>query len=140
MARARTIVSSGVILYLNNKPFGKVTSFRFASSTPRDAIYGIDALDPIELAPSRTKVNGVIGLVRTLGDGGAEGAGFTAPYEYLSREKYFSLSLVDRQTDNIIFRADYCSVTNQSWDVAAKEFVKGSLEFEALDWSNEVHQ
>jgi hypothetical protein len=133
------MVGAGVVLYVNNRPFGKVTGFRFQSATPRDATYGIDALDPIELAPTRTKINGTLSLLRTLGDGGAEGAGFTAPYEYLSRERYFSLALIDRQSDSVIFRADYCSVTNQSWDVQPKEQIKGVLEFEALDWSNEVH-
>lgn len=140
MTRARTIVSAGVKLYVNNAPFGQVTTFRFSSSTPREAIYGIDSLDPQELAPTRTKVSGTIGLIRTSGDGGAEGAGFTTGYEKLSREKYFSLCLIDIQTDLVIFRADYCSVVNQSWDVAAKDFIKGSIEFEALDFSNEATQ
>lgn len=126
-------------MYVNNRPYGKVTGFRWSSNTPREALYGIDAMDPIELAPTRTKISGTLALLRTLGDGGAEGAGFTAPYEQLSREKYFSLYLLDLQTDKTIFRADYCSVTNQSWDIGARELIKGSLEFEALDWSNEVH-
>lgn len=136
--RARTIVGAGVLLYVNSRPFGKVTGFRFTSSTPREAIYSVDSLDPVELAPTRTKVSGTINLVRTIADGGAEGAGFTTDYENLSREKYFSLILLDRQTDKVIFRADYCSVVSQSWDAVIRDIVKGNLEFEALDWSNEV--
>lgn len=136
MSRAKTIVGAGVVLHVNNKPFGKVTNFRFQSSTPRDAIYTIDSLDPTELAPTRTKVTGTLGLILTIGDGGAEGAGLTAPYEHLPKEKYFSLCLIDVQTDTVIFRADYCSVVNQSWDFSAKEMVRGNVEFEALDWSN----
>lgn len=124
-------------MYVNGAPFGRVTSFRFSSSTPRDAIYAIDSLDPFELAPTRTRVTGSLGLVRTIADGGAEGAGMTSNYEQLSREKYFSLMLVERISDTVIFRADYCSVVTQQWDVSAKEMVRGSIEFEALDWSNE---
>ena len=138
MARAKTIVAASVILYINNQPYGRVESFRFSSQTPRDAIYGIDSLDPMELAPTRTKVTGSIGIIRTVGDGGIEGAGFTTNYELLSREKYFSIMLVERQSDTVIFRADYCSVAGQQWDVQARERVKGTLEFEALDWSNEL--
>lgn len=136
--RAKTIVSAGVTVYVNGAPFGRVTSFRFSSNTPREAIYGIDSLDPFELAPTRTRITGSIGLVRTVADGGAEGAGLTTNYEQLSREKYFSLMLVERISDTVIFRADYCSVVNQQWDIAAKEMVRGTIEFEALDWSNEM--
>lgn len=137
MSRARTLVSAGVVLHVNNKPFGRVTNFRFNSAVAHDAIYVIDALDPVELAPARTKVNGTIGIIRTSGDGGAEGAGLTTDYENLPREKYFSLCLIDVQTDKVVFRADYCSVVNQSWDMAARDIIKGTVEFEALDWSNE---
>ena len=138
MSRTKTIVTAGVLLYVNNKPYGQVKSFRFNSDTPRNAIYGIDSLDPFELAPTVTKVSGSIGLIRTLFDGGVEGAGLTANYEQLPREKYFSITLVEKASDTVLFRADFCSVTRQSWDFEAKEMVKGQVEFEALTWSNEV--
>lgn len=138
MSRARTIVSAGVLLYVNNQPFGKVTGFKFSSDTPRDAIQGIDAVDPFELAPTVTRVKGSLELVRTIGDGGVEGAGLTTNFEALPQEKYFSIMLVERISDTVLFRADYCSVQSQSWEFRAKEMVHGSVEFEALSWSNEV--
>ena len=82
-------------------------------------------------------MTGKIGLFRTVGDGGIEGSGFTANYEQLSREKYFSLALIERTSDTVIFRADYCSVISQDWDASERSILRGSLEFEALDWSNE---
>jgi hypothetical protein len=138
MSRAKTIVTAGVLLYVNNRPYGQVTSFRFNSDTIRNAIYGIDSIDPFELAPSVTKIAGSIGLVRTLYDGGAEGAGLTTSFEKLPKEKYFSLTLVEKSSDTVIFRADYCSVTRQNWDFESKGIAKGNVEFEALTWSNEV--
>ncbi len=138
MSRAKTIVTAGVLLYVNNRPYGQVRSFRFSSQTARNPIYGIDSIDPFELAPTITKVSGSIGLVRTLFDGGAEGAGLTASFEQLPREKYFSIMLIEKASDTVLFRADYCSVTNQNWMFESKEIVRGDVEFEALTWSNEV--
>jgi hypothetical protein len=78
-------------------------------------------------------------IYRTVGDGGAEGGGMTAPAEELPREKYFSVLLVDRgASDAVIFQADDCSLTSQAWSVPSRGIVTGSLEFEALTWSNEV--
>ncbi len=111
-------------------------SFRFRSATPKRAIYGIDATEPYELAPTVTKVTGSIEVIKLSGDGGAEAAGFAAPYPELSREKYFSLTLVEVGTDLIIFRADRCSLTDQAWSVPSRGFVTGSFEFEALEWDN----
>lgn len=138
MSRAKTIVTAGVLLYVNNRPYGQVKSFRFNSESPRNAIYGLDSIDPFELAPTITKVAGSIGLVRTLYDGGAEGAGLTASFEQLPQEKYFSIMLVEKSSDTVLFRADFCSVTRQNWIFETKDIVKGEVDFEALTWSNEV--
>jgi hypothetical protein len=137
MTRARTIVSAGVSLYINGKRMGRVTSFEFNSATPRRAIHGLDALDPFELAPVSTRVSGRLGFVRTVGDGGAEGQGLTTQYDTLPLEKYFSIMLIERISDTVIFEANYCSVVNQSWSVQPKSMVTGMVEFEALDWNNE---
>lgn len=137
MSRARTIVTAGVLLYVNNRPYGAVTGFSFSSLTPRTAIMGLDSVDPFELAPTLTKVTGSIAVVRTLYDGGAQGAGMTGSFERLPREKYFSLVLVEKKSDTVIFRADYCSVVQEKWDFPSREKAHGSIEFEALSWVNE---
>lgn len=138
MSRARVIVAANVIVYINNLQYGRVRAFTFTSSTPRDAINGIDSLDPFELAPTSTRITAKMSLYRTLGDGGAEGAGLTTDYDNLAKEKYFSVSLVERGSDTVIFRADYCSVNSQSWDISSREMMTGMVEFEALNWSNEI--
>lgn len=138
MARAMTIVGAQVLCYINGVRFGRVTNFIWRSMTPRKAIYGLDSVDPTELAPTVTRCSGTIGMIRTTGDGGAEGAGMAAPFEDLPREKYFTVQLVDRATDRVLFQAQKCSVISQSWTVAMKTSVIGSIEFEAIDWSNEI--
>jgi hypothetical protein len=134
----RVTVGASVLVYVNNQPYGKAKSFRMESLTPRDPVNGIDSLDPLELAPTKTAVRGTLEVFRTRGDGGAEGSGMTTSFEKLPREKYFSVTLVDRLTTKVIFRADYCSVVSQSWDFNSKEMVRGVIQFEALDWTNET--
>lgn len=137
MARAKVITGASVVLHLNGKPFGRVRAFQWSSDTPRAPKYGLDSTEPFELIPTTTRITGRISLYRTVGDAGAEGAGMTAPYEFLPKEKYFSLYLVERGSDTTIFEALYCSVVRQSWSAPEKGMVTGEIEFEALDWSNE---
>lgn len=138
MARSRLLTSAQVLVYINGKPFAWATSFRWESATPRKAIYGLDSGEPYELAPTTTKVHGSVGLLRLSASGGLEGAGVVAQYHDIPREKYFTLTLVDRTTDTIIFTAGHCAVQSQSWDIPAKGRVTGSMTFEALDWNNEA--
>ena len=136
--RQKTIVSAGVILHLNGRPYGRVTSFQWTSDTPRSAKYGLDSPLPVELAPTITRVTGRVGVVRTVGDGGIEGAGMTTAFETLIREKYFTLQLIERGSDTVVFEAKSCSVTQQSWSVPEKGKVTGEIAFEALSWANEL--
>jgi hypothetical protein len=134
---SRLLSGAKVILYINGNPYAAVVSFKWDSTTGRKAIYGLDSGEPYELAPTTNKIVGTMMLLRTIGDGAAEGAGLVAQFADVPREKYFSLSLIERSTDTQIFRADRCSVLNQSWDVPSKGLAMGSLNFEALSWNNE---
>lgn len=136
--QAKVISSAGVRLLLNSRAFGRVKSFQFNSTTPKKPLYGLDCMEPFELQPTTTRINGRIGLYRTIGDAGAEGAGFTTPFELLPREKYFSLQLVERSTDTVIFEATYCTVVSQVWSAPERGIITGDIEFEAIDWSNEL--
>ncbi len=138
MSQSRVVTGARVICYINGVRFGRVSDFKWDSATPRRAIHGIDSLEPYELAPMSTRCTGSLSLYRTAGDGGIEGPGIVASYQDIPREKYFSLTLIDRASNMVLFRADSCAVTNQSWGVAAKGVMTGSFSFEALSWSNEV--
>lgn len=137
MSKSSVVVAPQVVAYINGKRVGRVFSFRWSSDTPRKSINGLDQLTPQELAPTSARCSGSVGILRTVMDGGIEGLGMTAHSSQVVREKYFSLTLVDRLTDTILFRADKCSVINQSWDVAEKGVVRGMVNWEALEWSNE---
>jgi len=135
MARQTVLTGASVICYINGKPYGLVSSFQWSSTTNRKSIPELDSPLPAELAPTVAKTTGVIGLFRQAGDQGIEGTGMAAPVPQLPREKYFTIMLVERTTDSIIFRADYASVTNQTWNVPTRGLVTGTVNFEALDWT-----
>jgi hypothetical protein len=136
--RTKIVVSAGVILHLNGKPFGKVKTFQWSSATPRKPQYGLDALVPFELIATPTRLTGRIGLYRTVGDAGAEGANMVALYRDLPREKYYSLALIERASDTTIFEARYCSTLSQTWSAPEKGIVTGDIEFEAIEYNSEI--
>lgn len=132
------ITGAHLIVYINGRPFGRVNHFMYAASTPSKEIGGIDTVELLELAPTVSRVRGVMNLWRTKGDGGAEGAGMAATSIETLRSKYFSIMVVERTSDTIVFRADHARIEDQSWDGVVKDFMKGIIAWKALTWSNEV--
>lgn len=138
MAQSSLVSSAKVVCYINGKQVGTVTSFRFSSDTPHREIMGLDSAIPFELAPQTAHVSGTIGLIKTVGDGGAEGLGIVSQGLNSIRDMYFSLNLVDRVTGGSMFYADYCCVQGQSWDVPNKGLVAGNVNFAGITWANEA--
>ena len=50
-----------------------------------------------------------------------------ASAEKMLLQKYISVELVDRLTDETIFRAVQCQVTRQSWSIMPKQLVVGTF-------------
>jgi hypothetical protein len=138
MARSHLITGAKVALFVNGRRFARVMEIRWTSDTPKKPIFGIDAQEAYELAPTTARCTGSMTILKLSGDGGAEGAGLTVPFPELSREKYFSVAVVEIGTNSILFEALRCSATSQSWGAATRAYVTGSIQFEALNWSNEV--
>lgn len=135
---AKVITGAHIVCYINSKLFGRVSSFNWDSQTMHKPIYGLDTADPFELAASQTKIGGTMTLYRLHSDGGAQGAGMVPKYEDMPRGRYFTVSLIDRSNDLLLFEARYCVVQSESWNVPAKGIITGSVHFEGIDWSNEV--
>lgn len=127
-----------VVVHVNGKPYAYATHFRFESATPHEDIREIDNVDPVELAVTVTNVRGSLGLLRVAGDGGLQGQGVTSHYGQLPVNKYFSVALVDRITQTIFFEARQCVVESESWDMAPKALVSGTLNFKGIHWNNEA--
>jgi hypothetical protein len=115
-----------------------VTDFQYSISTPRQSSYGLDATEPFELGVTTSSITGSLSLYRLSQDGGAEGAGFAATLPDLSRETYFSMMLIEEHSNTVLFEARRCSIESQSWTVASRSMVTGSVAFKAIEYSNEI--
>lgn len=138
MPRAKTAPSAALLCYVNSRLYGQVTGVSLRSVVTRRRVHGIDTTEAQELTSGPTKIGGTIRVIRVIGDGGAEGAGMTTNFENLPAEQYFSLLILERGFGTVMFRADQCSLLGQTWDMPSKGLVSGTLEFEALTWSNET--
>ncbi len=137
MTRAKTITGANLNAFINGVHVGQVTGLGWSSTENRRELYAIDSSLPQEFIPGTTRVQGQLQLLRTVGDGGVEAMGIAATLEQYVRERYFQLLIVERSTDSVVFRADNCSLLNQSWSVQARGILQGSIDFVAQSWSNE---
>lgn len=138
MGQPLTIPGAQVLCYINGRLYSQVESFEWESITPKKPIYGIDSVDPFELAVTTTAVRATLGAYRLHGDGGFQGAGIIAQFHDLPREKYFTFQLVDRKTKLTLFEAAFCSANREQWKVATKNLMRGTLNFEGITWVNEA--
>jgi hypothetical protein len=135
--RARIITGAHLVCYINNKPFSGVQSFTWQADTPRRLVRPIDTFMPVEMIQQAPTVIGSCVCYRAIFDGGLEGQGLVATFEDLSRDKYFAISIVERSSDTVIFRADFASILSQQWVAQTRQLMAGSFTFQALDWFNE---
>lgn len=136
--KPRSVVGAHVLLYVNGQPFGRVVKFRWTSITPRKKSRVIDILFPVELIPLATEVGWEMQVIRTMADGGAQGAGLAVQQQHLSKEKYCTLLLVDRRTDTTLFKSDYNNADMESWEVTPKNLMLGSIAGSGIIWTNET--
>lgn len=137
MARTKVITSPSLKLYVNGAPFGNVLSFDFTITSQSILKPELDNMEPAELAPTSYIVFGRMGLYRLHGDGGLEGAGLSANAIDLPRQKYVTFALIDRVTDQMVFRCDKVWVDSQNWSVGLKGVVRGTLAFKGIGYQNE---
>jgi hypothetical protein len=117
--------------------FGRTADIKWTSSTPQREVHVVDWLPAWELVKQGVSLHGLLTIYRLHKDGGIEAAGMQATWADLVREKYFSIMVLDRYTDTVIFQANRCSVHSQDWR-AARGYVMGTIGFQALDWNNET--
>lgn len=138
MSKSFVISGAKVYLAVNGIKIGRVTGFSYNAQSPMKAIHGIDSNEAFELAPTTSSINGSINVIKFQADGGAEGMGAIPVSQEIVSGRYFSMILIERNSSSVIFRADYCVVQGQSWQVQAKGLIVGTINFSALTWSNEV--
>lgn len=136
--RPKLVSAPRVLVYINGKLFGRVASFTWTSATPRRRIHTVDIAQPVELAATSIDVSWQMGVLRTVGDGGAQGAGIVADGVNVIKERYFTILLLERQTNLVLFEADFCNTDTETWTVAAKGLMFGQISGSGLAWTNEA--
>lgn len=132
------IAGPHIVVHVNGHVYAQVTSAEWSSETPKKPIYGIDSVHPFELAVTTSHIKGSLALYRLTGSGGLQGAGIIAPFPDLSKEKYFTLQLIDRRSGGVVFDCRLCSADNERWVIANKALMTGSLSFSGISWNNET--
>lgn len=140
MARSRITTAPKVKLFINGRVFAQVTGFNWSCDTPRSSKYGLDSVTPFEIASTITRGSGAMSILKLSGDGAAQGAGMVASFADLSREKYFSITLLEIETQNTIFQAGRCTLVNETWSLGARGIMVGNLNFEFIDYLNETNR
>jgi hypothetical protein len=138
MTRPKIVVAAKILVYVNGKLFGRCTSFSWTSSTPRKKLRVIDIQVAVELMSTTIDVTWTMGVLRTVGDGGLQGAGVVAQQSELSREKYFTIQLVERTSGLTIFRSDLNNTDAEQWHVNAKGLLEGQASGSGITWVNEA--
>lgn len=135
--KTKTLTGANLSIYINGKLFGICESFSYTIDTGRKEIRGIDSLFPFELAPTQVAVTGQMSVFRTANTAGLEGLGIAARDFVLPRERYFSITVIDRSTDSTPFKTDMAAVRHQNWDVAAQGLMRGTFSFVASGYAND---
>lgn len=137
MGRAISTTGASYKLWINNRIIGIATGFEWTSDPGRRPIYGLDQMQPFELAPGPSTITGRVDCIRVRDDGGLEGRGIAASDRNQTLEKYISIMLIDRVSDKVVFRCDQAAVNSQTWRVEAKGLLRGSFSFSGITWINE---
>lgn len=138
MSRPKIVVAAKILVYINGKLFGRCTSFSWSSVTQRKELETIDVEIPAELMSTRVRTAWSMGVLRTIGDGGLQGAGVASQQSDLSREKYFTIQLIERTSGLTIFRSDNNNTDSEQWSVNAKGMLIGTASGKSITWVNET--
>ena len=136
--RSPYVVGAQLIVLVNGARYAECTSFEFEHIIARAEIVGIDTNQPFEIAPKMVRFQANMGYMRRQGGGGAFGQGMAAPFSKTEQESYWSLLILNRRDQSILFRADQCMATNVRESAQARGRMTGSISFTGLAWSNEV--
>jgi hypothetical protein len=135
--KPKAIAGAAVLVYVSGRLYGRCTSFSWASATPRRKVRTIDVVHPLELAATTVDVTWNMGIVRLRGDGGAQGGGLATAQIDISKEKYFTLQLIEKLTGTTLFQCNFCQADSESWNVMSKGLVEGTVTGSGILWNNE---
>lgn len=124
------------VVYINGKPFSQVSAVDYNINSPYKLLTGIDTLLPLDTIPQSLSYTATLQLYMIRGRCGIEGEGLAATWEAATRGKYFSILILDRQTQNVIFEGQKNRATGQQWRFASRSIVTGTVQFTGLFYNN----
>ncbi len=130
--------SAHCVAFINGSRRGDVIDFSWISNTPKKEERGIDEVEAVELSPTTASVEFQMTVWWKKAGGGARNAGVVANNPNISLEKYFTVLIVDRQTQTIVFRADHCSMESEEPSIVGKGLVASKWRVKALSWNDAV--
>jgi hypothetical protein len=132
------VAGQDVQCYINGVLLGYISGLpQWTIETDYREAREIDSNVPKELMPGTYRVSGAFQILRGRDTGGLEGAGMVASAEKMLLQKYLTIELVDRNTDQVIFRAKHCQVLRQTWSTAPKQLVTGTFSWVGTTFENE---
>jgi len=138
MARPRLISSARLLVYLNGRLYGRCAGISWQPTTPKRAARAVDTPLVQEYMPTTVEVTGAMTIYRMIADGGTEGAGIQANQIDTAREKYFTITLVERTTDTVVLQINQATVQSQAWSVSPRGLLMGQISFTAIISTNEA--
>jgi hypothetical protein len=136
--KPRLLASARILVSINGRLYGRCGGISWSAATPKKAARGVDTPYVQEYMPTTFEVSGTMTIYRMVGDGGLEGAGIQALQTDLSREKYITIQLIERETDSTILQINQATVQGQSWNAIAKGLLMGQFNFSGIIFTNEA--
>jgi hypothetical protein len=141
MGRSFSIAGAHLKCYVNGKLLGYVMGVpSWQVRTDWGELREIDSVIARQLAPRMYAVMGTLQILRGRETGGPEGAGMVPQAEAMLRQKYLTIEIQDRVTQDIVYRAILCQVLQQDWQIQPKSLVVGSVNFRGITFANEATQ
>jgi hypothetical protein len=123
------ITGAQIKIYINNKVYKELTSVSFNVDYGEVETYGIDALYPQEIAPTKIMVRGSVQGLRIKMSGGLQGVTMRPLFVDAAASPYVSIRIQDRSTGEDIIFIPNAKITRESHTIATKATYKVNFDF-----------
>ena len=133
----KALTGARTIVKINGKLAFFAFGVQFSISTMQDEIWGIDNYAPIEYAPKRIIISGVLSCLHIPGRGASKELIQSNMLSFMFHQ-YITIEIRDKQTDELIFQTNRAVVTNRDEIINADSLATVSLQWKAIGWQDEI--
>ena len=126
-----------VLCYLNGQLQGTVRGVSLRMSSPTKRLYGLDSAQAFDLIPTTSMISGTIEIFRLVNSGGAEGMEIIPPPSMIQMGTFTSLILINKMTQEVIWRSDTVTISDQQLSVPVGGICTLNLSFDAIDFTSD---